>query len=159
MWPSFSSSCLGLCVSWTCMSISFTKLGKFSVIIFKNRFPVSCSLYSSSTPMMQRLVYLKSSQRLLKLASFLALEPWSGGPGVGPGTFALEIFHLIFIHHMCVWDQPVLHLCPSYQSQCVVSLILYCRTSFLSISASSEWCSSLVVILLSIIEERIFKWI
>ena len=30
-----------LCASWTCMSISFTKLGKFSFIIFSNRFPIS----------------------------------------------------------------------------------------------------------------------
>ena len=32
------------CASWTCMSISSTKLGKFSVNIFSNRFSISCSL-------------------------------------------------------------------------------------------------------------------
>ena len=50
----FASILFGtVCVSWTCMSISFTKLGKFSVIIFSNRFLVSCSFSSpSGTPMM-----------------------------------------------------------------------------------------------------------
>ena len=33
---------------WTCMSISFTKLGNFSFTIFSNRFPVSCSFSSQS---------------------------------------------------------------------------------------------------------------
>ena len=40
-----------LCASWTYISIFFTKLGKFAVIIFSNRFPISCSLSSpSATP-------------------------------------------------------------------------------------------------------------
>ena len=34
-WASLHPSCLGLCASWTCMSISFTKSGKFSFIIFQ----------------------------------------------------------------------------------------------------------------------------
>ena len=38
----FASILFGtLCASWTCMSIFFTKLGKFSFIIFSNRFPIS----------------------------------------------------------------------------------------------------------------------
>ena len=63
-------SCLGLCASWTCMSMSPTKLGKFSFIIFSNRFPISCSFSSSGTPMMRMLYPLKLSQRLLILSSF-----------------------------------------------------------------------------------------
>ena len=35
--------------SWTCMSISFTKLGKFSFIVFSHRFPISCSFSSPGT--------------------------------------------------------------------------------------------------------------
>ena len=54
----------------TCMSISFTKLGKFSFIIFSNRFPISCSFSSSDTPVMQMLDHLKLSQRLLTLSLF-----------------------------------------------------------------------------------------
>ena len=55
-----------LCALWTYMSISFTKLGKFSFIVFSSRFPISCSCSSpSGTPMMQMLEHLKLSQKLL----------------------------------------------------------------------------------------------
>ena len=37
-----------LCASWTCMSISFTKLGKFSFIIFSYKFSISSSSFSPS---------------------------------------------------------------------------------------------------------------
>ena len=43
----FASFLFGtLCASWTCMSISFTKLGKFSFFSFSNRLPISCFLFS-----------------------------------------------------------------------------------------------------------------
>ena len=42
---------------------------------------------------------------------FLAFKPWAAGIGVGLGLLAPEIPSRIFIHHMWVWDQPV--LCPS----------------------------------------------
>nr|KAF6392633.1 hypothetical protein mPipKuh1_007822 [Pipistrellus kuhlii] len=54
-----------LCASWICKTISFTRWGKFSVIISSNRFSVSCSLSSSGTPIILMLVCLKLSQRLL----------------------------------------------------------------------------------------------
>ena len=68
----FTSILFGtLCASWSCMTISFTKLGKFSFISFSNRFPLSYSFSSPSvTPMMQMLEHLKLFQRLLTLASF-----------------------------------------------------------------------------------------
>ena len=68
----FASILFGtLCASWTYMCISFTKLGKFSFIIFKNRFPISCSFSSpSGTAMMQMLECLKLSRRLLPLSLF-----------------------------------------------------------------------------------------
>ena len=40
--------CGTLCASWTCKSISFTKLGKFYFIIFSNGFRIFCSFFSSS---------------------------------------------------------------------------------------------------------------
>ena len=63
---------VSLCTYWTCMSISFTKLGKFSFFLFfSNRFPISCSSSSpSSTPMRGMLDLLKLSQRLLTLLGF-----------------------------------------------------------------------------------------
>ena len=63
-----------LWASWTCMSISFTGLGKFSFIIFSNKFSIFCSSSSSSgTPMIQMLECLKLSQRVNSLFSFLEL--------------------------------------------------------------------------------------
>ena len=59
-----------LWASCTCTSISYAKLGKFSFIIFSNKFWISCfSLSSSGTPMMRVLECLKLSQRLLTLSS------------------------------------------------------------------------------------------
>ena len=51
----FASILFGtLCASWTTMSTSFTKLGKFSFIIFSNKFSTSYSFSSSSgTPMIR----------------------------------------------------------------------------------------------------------
>ena len=63
-----------LCTFWTCMSVSFTRLGKFYVIIFSHRFLIPCSVSSLSvTPMMQMLVHLNLSQRLFTLSSFLLI--------------------------------------------------------------------------------------
>ena len=58
------------CAPWIHMSISFTKLGNFSFIIFSIRFPISSSFSSSSTLMIKMLVYLKLSQRFLSLSFF-----------------------------------------------------------------------------------------
>ena len=68
----FASILFGtLFASCTCVSISFTKWGKFSFIIFSDRFPISCSFSSSSgSPLMWMLDLLKLSQRLLTLSSF-----------------------------------------------------------------------------------------
>ena len=72
----FASILLGTqCASWTCMSISFTKLGKFPFITFSNRFLISCSSSSSpsGTPMMRMLEHLKLSQRLFTLSLFFRI--------------------------------------------------------------------------------------
>ena len=58
----FSSIITGLCASWTCMSTSFTKLGKFYFTVLSDRFPISCS-FTSGTPIRQMLDLFKS-QRL-----------------------------------------------------------------------------------------------
>ena len=43
---------------------------------------------------------------------------WSGTPCSPGGTSVAEIVLLIFISHVCAWDQPIPHLHPSYQSLC-----------------------------------------
>ena len=67
----FGSNLFGtLCASWTCMSISFAKLGKFSFIILSNKFSVSCSSSSSGITMIQKMACLEMSQSLHILSSF-----------------------------------------------------------------------------------------
>ena len=61
-----------LCASWTCMSIFFAKLWKFFYVIFSSKFSISCSSSSpAGTPMIQMLVHLQISQRLLILLFLL----------------------------------------------------------------------------------------
>ena len=73
MWPSLCPNCLGiLWASWTYMSISFARLGKFSLIIFLNKFPMSCSSSSpSGIPLNWLSVHLKLAQMFLGLSSFI----------------------------------------------------------------------------------------
>ena len=60
-----------LCVSWTWMSASLARLGKFLFAISSNGGFVSFSLYSPSvTPLMWMLVSLMLFQRTLKLSLF-----------------------------------------------------------------------------------------
>ena len=65
--------CLGvglfefICASWTCMSISFSGLGKFSVIILSRMWKLLALSFPSGNPTMQMLVGLKFFQRLLIL--------------------------------------------------------------------------------------------
>ena len=96
------------CTSWTCMSISITRLGKFSVTIFSNRFSISCPLSSpSSTFKMQILVHLTLFQRLYPHFFFSVL---------------IGCFLLLFILNHCFDSQLYLLHCwfpvnySSYQS-------------------------------------------
>ena len=60
------------CSSWTWMSVSLPRLGKFSAIMSSNMFSAPPFLsFLSETPIMQVLVCLILSQRSLKLSSFL----------------------------------------------------------------------------------------
>ena len=89
--------------------------------------------------------------------SFLALKTWAGGGGAWCGARTPpEISIQIFIHHTGVWDQPILCLHHSYQSQCgfffnsvVVGFL------FSSVSDSSGWWLfySLIVILMWLCKE------
>ena len=59
-----------LCASWTWLTIFFPMLEKFSTIISSNIFSGPFSLSSSGTPIMQMLMHLMLSQRVLRLSSF-----------------------------------------------------------------------------------------
>ena len=61
-----------LWVSWTCVTVSFPILGKFSAIISLSTFSWAFFLSSSSgTRMIQMLGHFTLSQRSLRLSSFL----------------------------------------------------------------------------------------
>ena len=61
-----------LWASWTCVTISFPMLGKFSPIMSSDIFSVSFSFSSSSgTCITQMLLHLMLSQRWLRLSLFL----------------------------------------------------------------------------------------
>ena len=63
-----------LCASWTWMSVSFPRLGKFSAIISSNKLSAPFSLSSlSGTPIVQMLTCLMLSQRSLKVSSFFII--------------------------------------------------------------------------------------
>ena len=62
-----------LWVSWTWVTISFPKLGKFSAVIFSSIFSWPFFLSSSGTPMIQMLGHFTLSQRSLRLSSFLLI--------------------------------------------------------------------------------------
>ena len=95
-----------------------------------------------------------------KARSYGDLSSWRWNPGLG-GLMWLEpltpeIFLPIFIHHMWVWDQPIMCLHPFYQSRCALlfnSVVV--GLPFSSISGGSEWWLfySLVVILMWFCEE------
>ena len=62
-----------LWVSWTCVTISFPILGKFSAITSSSIFSWPFFLSSSGTPMIQMLGRFTLSQRSLRLSSFLLI--------------------------------------------------------------------------------------
>ena len=67
--------------------------------------------------------FLSSIQSLLVFAarSYGGLSCWHWNTGLGGlvwgwGSSLLRYPYQTFIHHMCIWDQPILHPSPSYQS-------------------------------------------
>ena len=62
-----------LWVSWTWVTISFSNLGKFSIVISSSIFSYPFFLSSSGTPMIQMLGRLTLSQRSLRLSSSLLI--------------------------------------------------------------------------------------
>ena len=117
-----------LWASWTCMSVSFTRLGKFSFIIFSNKFSISC--YSSSlpgTPIIRMLEHLKLSSRFLSLSSFLVSSFCSGQ---------------MFISSFC--SRSLIRILVSFPSlwvHCIFFFILLCIAF---ISSFILWLNSII---------------
>ena len=80
--------------SWK--SISFTRLGKFSFIMFSNKFSFACSSSSpSGTPMIWISEHLKLSQRFLSLSSFFEL--------LCLHSVLVECFGVFFCSKLLIW--------------------------------------------------------
>ena len=96
-----------------------------------------CGFFKRNCLWLQQFLLPTQSPKLWGL-TFLALELWAEGPGMGLGLLAPEISLLnFFIHAMWVWDQPFPHLrLPSVWMD-VVSLIPQ-LSDFHSTSDSSE---------------------
>ena len=96
--------CLGVCflgsnffeslwASWK--SVSFSRLGKFSFIIFSNKFSISCCSSSpSDTSMIRMLAHLEMSHRFLILSLFF-LGGWFFFFVVLIGCFLLHYVQII----------------------------------------------------------------
>ena len=120
-----------LWASWTCMSISFTKLGNFSFIIFSNKFSVFWSS-SSGTPTIQMLKYLKLSQSFLSLSSFFWIVVCSFCSG--------WMFISSFYSKSVIWVPASF---PSLLVPCIFFFIssLYCLHFFLYFAAVLSYFS------------------
>ena len=84
-----------------------------------------------------------STTLVFKARSYGDLSSWRWNLGLGGlvwlGPLTPEIFLPIFIHHMWVWDQPIMCLHPFYQSRCALlfnSVVV--GLPFSSISDNSE---------------------
>ena len=93
---------LGLCPSWTYVSISFSRLSKVSTIISSNKFSIPCSLSSLyGSPVMQVLVCLMLPWRSLKVFSIFGFYLF---------IFAVLIGSFLLLCLPNHWFDPLLQL-------------------------------------------------
>ena len=123
------------------MSISFVKLGKFSFIIFSNKFSVSCSPSSFGIPMSWMLVCLRCPRDFL---------------------YYLHFYELLFLLAVLVECLFLLYIpnCWIRILSCSPSLLFPCRIFFISLSVtfiSSFVLLSYSMISLSILYHRCFE--
>ena len=94
------------------------------------------------------------SQKLWGL-TFLALESWAVGPGVGLGFLAPKISLQNLFHHMWMWGQLILHPHPSFQSGWTWFLQSHnCQTS---IHLDSSWFWVMAVLYFSFNFDVVFE--
>ena len=74
-----------------------------------------CGLFKRNCLGLLKFLPLTQSLLIFTARSYGQLSSWHWKPGVGLGLLTPKISLPIFIHHMPMWDQPTLHLCPSYQ--------------------------------------------
>ena len=102
-----------------------------------------CGLFKGSCLGLQKFFPLTQSPLVFAARSYGALSFWHWNPGLGSLVWGwdplfLKYLSQIFIYHKWMWDQPVLYLCPSYQSGWMWFNSIVIRLLFNSISDSSE---------------------
>ena len=94
-----------LCASWTWLTISFSMLRKFSIIISSKNF--SCPFFfssSSGTPIIQMLVCLILSQRSLRLSSvFSFFLLYSALQKLFPPFYLPAHWFILLLQIFCYW--------------------------------------------------------
>ena len=82
-----------LCVSWTWVTFSLLRLGKFSIITFSNRFSIPCSSSSPLVFLLYGYCYVScfTAFPLLPLHSFLASFPFLALSGCFFLYFVLQL--------------------------------------------------------------------
>ena len=80
-----------------------------------------CGFFKRNCLGLQKFFLPTQSPLVFVARSFGDLSSWHWNPGLGVLVWGKDSSLLrypsrIFIHHMWVWDQPVLHLHPPYQS-------------------------------------------
>ena len=83
-----------LCASWTWLTISFSMLGKFSIIISSKIFSYPFFFFSSGTPIIQILVHLILSQRW-EMATHSSVLAWKIPGTVEPGGLLYMGLHRV----------------------------------------------------------------
>ena len=138
-----------LCASWTCMSISFTQLVKFSLILFSNKFSISCSCSSpSGTPMIQVLVCLRDIPEapytiLIFLNSFFFLLLWLN-------AYFFLMFQIIDLNPSSF---------PSLLVPCGFFFISLSRACISSLMLSPYSVSSLSILITSVLNSASDSWL
>ena len=75
-----------------------------------------CGFFRSNCLGLQKFLPLTQSLLVFAATSYGVLSSWHWGLVWG-WDFSLPRYpSWIFIHHMWIWDQPIPHFCPSYQS-------------------------------------------
>ena len=116
------------CASWTWVTISFPKLGKFSTTISSNIFSDTSFFSSSSgTPIIRMLVYLVLSQRSLRLSSnlFILFSLFHSSAVISPFCLPAHLFVLL-PQLFCYWFLPVYF---SFQLLCCSFVCLFLSSS------------------------------
>lgn len=131
---SLGSSILGLCVSWTWMFVSFTRLGTFSVIISLNRFSVfyCWDPYNANVNRLD-VVPEAPSTHLISQNSFFFLLFWLFPLPCLPYRWSILLHHLIHYWILLLYySLQLFRFSVLFGTLCLLSLFKFCVHPYFS---------------------------